>query len=515
MNVPTDHADLSLIERGFERLLAAGREWAFPFLSALAAGLLAHMFVMTKLLPNHDGLLYFIGKGGTVDSGRWGLELLRLVFPDLPLPWLYGALSLLLMAAAICLILQLFDIKSRLKQAILAALIISFPSQTAIFCYMFTSTCYAISFLLAVLAVRSARSGGKGNLAAVLLLLLSMGIYQAYLMLAASLLILLLVKDLLSPAGEDQAVRSLKTGLRYLLLLLLCLGLYAVSVPVSLRVTGATMNYYSDSQLHSIPSLSEGLKTAYRMFLFNLTSRYHMLVVSKFSSLLHLGCLLLAALGLICSQIKARCLKNTLVLALCLLLFPLSLCCIYMAVSLNSVHAIVLYGYVSLYILFFLAVEHLPRPVLHTSRDLTLVMLTLVVGINITFANRTFLKLDLQYENAYSLSTVLLAQIRSLPGYTADMKLAIYDYSDQYRGLGKEFSVPNQDWDLIGVNTGPLSTAAAEENFLRYILGAEMKTADNAELDAILQDNRTAEMPCYPSEGSIQIINDVVLVKFR
>ena len=38
----------------------------------------------------------------------------------------------------------------------------------------------------------------------------------------------------------------------------------------------------------------------------------------------------------------------------------------------------------------------------------------------------------------------------------------------------------------------PLSTAAAEENFLQYILGAEMKTADNAELDAVLKDSRAA-----------------------
>ena len=92
---------------GLETLRAAcparWRRDRLPFLTALAVGMLAHGYAFANKLVNHDEIESLFGKGATVTSGRWGLELIKVLFPDWSMPWLYGLLSLVMMAAAILL----------------------------------------------------------------------------------------------------------------------------------------------------------------------------------------------------------------------------------------------------------------------------------------------------------------------------------------------------------------------------------------------------------------------------
>ena len=101
--------NLSFTERLSGRFLTWLWENKVPFFSSLIFGLIAHMFVITNKLPNHDDVIYLFGKGATVSSGRWGLELLRQVIPDYSMPWLHGITSLLLLSVSICIIVELFS----------------------------------------------------------------------------------------------------------------------------------------------------------------------------------------------------------------------------------------------------------------------------------------------------------------------------------------------------------------------------------------------------------------------
>ena len=126
---------------------AAGlwRENRLPFLSAVIAGLAAHGYAFGNKLLNHDEIESLFGKGATVTSGRWGLELVKILFPDWSMPWIYGLISLALIAFAACLMLKTLDIRASGLRIMLPALIVSFPSLTGNFCFMFTSSAYAWS----------------------------------------------------------------------------------------------------------------------------------------------------------------------------------------------------------------------------------------------------------------------------------------------------------------------------------------------------------------------------------
>ncbi len=507
--------ELSLTERCAAGIGAWFAENRIPFLSSLIMGLLAYGYAFANKLPNHDDISYLFSKGATVDSGRWGLELLRYVIPDISMPWLYGLISLLLLGISVCLIVRMLAIRRPLYQVLVAGLIVCFPSQLGTFCYMFTSSCYAVAFLLAVLSAFLAAEGDwKSLLLSALCLVLVLSIYQAYLALTASLMLLVLIRTLLDAGKENVFFATLKAGLKDLAVLIVAYLLYQLSVRLSLQICGLTFNEYSvEAQMYG-PGFPSGIIVAYRMFVYNLSSRYNMLIVSRFSRILHAIGLLLGLAGIAVSQFRARCLPNALMLLFCLLLLPLSICCMYIEIYWNDVHTLVLFGFATLYLLMVLGLERLPKPVLAPCRDLLCLCLALILGINVCYANRTFTKLQLAYENAYSLSTTLVTQIRSLPGFEEDMKIAFWPSAGAYLRFASEFGTEDENaHDVRGVQNQIL-TGENEEDFFRRYLGARMEFLDYWEARSLAMTDPCREMPIYPAAGSMQIIDGVIFVKF-
>ena len=165
-----------------------------PFLSSLILGLLAYGFAITNKLVNHDEVFTLFFKGGTFSLGRWGLAILELIFPNYSMPWIYGIITVVLVAAAVCMMVSLFGIRNRLLQARLGGTVMVFPSLIGLFGYMFTSASFGLSFFLAVLSVKLIQKPKfRYLLAAGACLVLSLSIYQSYISVAASLLVLLLI----------------------------------------------------------------------------------------------------------------------------------------------------------------------------------------------------------------------------------------------------------------------------------------------------------------------------------
>ena len=171
--------------------------------SSLLTALCTYLFIFTNKFPNYDDLKFLFGKGYSLTSGRWGLDLLARVLPNYSMPWLHGMLSILLLTLSVCLIVDIFQIKSITLQCLLAALIISFPSEIGTMLYMFTSSSYAVAFLLSVLSVfLFEKKGLYLKILAGIMLILSLSIYQAYIAVAASFLVLRIAQRLL--LSEEQ-----------------------------------------------------------------------------------------------------------------------------------------------------------------------------------------------------------------------------------------------------------------------------------------------------------------------
>lgn len=499
----------------FQRVLSwlgrKAKENRVPLSAALIFGFLAHGFAFANKLVNHDEANALFAKGGSVVLGRWGLCFMDILFPNVSMPWIYGILTICLLAVAVCVLVHALPLRSRWAQVLAAGLVVTFPSLTGTFGYMFMSTSHGLAFLLTALALwLVTRHNKRCWLAGLFCLVFALGIYQAFVGLCAGLLVIVIIHRLLD--GEDGKT-VLRDGLGYILFLALALGLYYGLAQLALALTHQKMaGYASDGLAFSPLSLPANALQAYRTFFSVFTSGTFSLVPTGFSRALH-GLLWLAAATLLIVRVKAR-KRDTLNLVLliaALVLFPLAVCCIYLFIAPASIHTIVLYSVVDVYLLILMLADGCP-PISQLRRavlNVLPVLCALVVTVNIYIANESYLTLHLRYENAYAFYTSLIADVKASPDFTQGSQLAIIgtwqDPSFYEEHLGFTDT-------LTGV-TGFKPDSYSRERFLQQYIGFDVPFASAQTQEEIAASQEFAEMPVYPYHGSMKKIGDTFVVK--
>ncbi|MDE7268367.1 MAG: hypothetical protein K2N89_12965, partial [Lachnospiraceae bacterium] len=140
-------------------------------------------------------------------------------------------------------------------------------------------------------------------------------------------------------------------------------------------------------------------------------------------------------------------------------------------------------------------------------------VITAVVAIGVAsychFANGEYLSLHLSYEQAAGYYNTMITQIKSAEGYSDDMKVVfsgtdIVDKTLYRNAVMDTFSMSGRD--------DALADAYSKQNFIRYYCGFDAETAG---LEILSEDSRTklSQMPSYPNAGSIQVMDNAVVVK--
>ena len=166
--------------------------------AALAVGLLVHLFGLVNILHNNDDIWQQpMGYGAGITSGRWLLTILgdflmRCGF-GYNLPVVNGVLFLVLVALCAGVIVSLLAIHSRGMAVLFGMLFAVFPSATSVLFFKYTTVYYGIALLLSVLAAWALQGRRFGLLISALCTALSLGIYQAYVPVTVTLLVLVLL----------------------------------------------------------------------------------------------------------------------------------------------------------------------------------------------------------------------------------------------------------------------------------------------------------------------------------
>lgn len=497
------------LENAANRIYKALYNYRVPVIASLTAGLLAYLYVFTNKLLNLDELAGLFTKGETISSGRWALWLTSFIFPDASMPWINGMLSLLMLVAAAVLIIDLFEIRCRLTQALLASLFVVFPAQIVTFSYMFTAPPYALALLMAVASAYLTLRGGKwAKAAGALLLALSLGIYQAYISMTASVYLLYVIKELLDGNRDNKAV--FHRGLAAIAAMLAGLILYALVNKAVMALTGTQYNSYADASFQTdLRSVLKGLRVAYTAFLGYFYRGYYYLVATDFSKLLHILCALVVGPELVLFLLrlfKAGEKGRAGLLLFCLALLPLSVNCLYVASAQR--HTLMLYSFTAVYILAAIALEKLMAERPAALRGIVAVSMALILCCNILFANKLYLRMKLDYENAYSFYNVLVTRIKSCPGFDGDSMVVISGDAEQLLHENDEINIS----DIVGLMEG-LINIYSRNDFLTYYTGfcpppTDWSGWEDAGALEILEN-----MPLYPAEGSVQKAGDYILVK--
>jgi hypothetical protein len=127
-------------------------------------------------------------------------------------------------------------------------------------------------------------------------------------------------------------------------------------------------------------------------------------------------------------------------------------------------------------------------------------------------SNQAYFKLHLMYEQGYAYSVSLIDRIQSLDGYEQGKTVALVGNPT----TGARPVPPTKELDNM---TGIMSDIPAMDSFqayLKYYLGYNQKTEKMGEADLAERGmlNRVRSMPTYPNNGSVQIIDNLIIVKF-
>lgn len=498
------------------------KEIRLTFLACVVLGLMVHIYMFVNKLPNHDDIGHLFSAEYGTASGRWFLPTVLRLDGAFSTPWLIGMLSLLCLAGTACFTVSLLRIRHPLSCIVTAAVMVSFPTVTSTFAYMFTADAYFFSLMLAAFGAYAAVRFRWGILPGAVAITLSMGIYQSYLGVAAVLMVGALLFETLD--GKRSFQELFLKGVQLAGTLAAALIAYMVIVRItSLRVPLVDYMGISEMGKISLPELPRLILKSYgKYFTFFLRndSGYHFGFL-KYAFIAAALCTVLLGV-LLLRQRKLGPARTALAVALAAV-YPLAGNIIYVMVP-SDIHTLMIYGLSYILIAPIALADYMetaPQKISIRSFQaaagwIILLSMALTSFSYAITANTAYLKIDLSMRQCTAYSTRLLDKIESCEDYRQGMPVALLG-SDQR----EDALVPTPELDSIqmtGVfDLGSYRASYTYGHFLRYYLGftGEVYLGDSENALALAETAQAKAMPLYPEAGSIQVIDGTVVVKLN
>lgn len=485
-------------------------------------GIISHMYILTNLIYNHDGVVSMYADVNALTSGRWFLKYATAISGHMQTPVVLVLMSLAYLAVLCCVTVEIFDINSYVHIFVATGLIVTFPTVVCTFSYLFTADAYFLAAMLAVLAVYCTKKFRKGWIAGIFLLAFSMGIYQAYLSYAAGafvILILLMVFD-----SKTKLIDMFKEGIKYVLVLGVSVGVYYVILQIMLKLNGAVLNNYrgiNEMGKYTLAEIPQLLLLTYKEILDFYFSKGTYSYIPDFVVDVNRIIGILLVILLIVLGVMRRTYKNIekIILGIVLIVvLPLALNFMQITNTQDKPHVLMILSYVLFYIAFIKIADMIAaewdRNAIHTTVIVICNILCLIIlyrGYILT--NEGYLRLQLAYESTYSFATRIAYSVEHDEDYTVGKPVYIggnFNYAE-YPTRRENF---NEFSELTGIYSDYIIYSNIQlEYFIKDTLNLVYTDPEPTSIDAIRSSDVYINMPCYPENGSIQEIDGVLVVK--
>lgn len=510
------------------------------FLSAFICGLFAHIYALTNHLYNYDELWHTpTGFGTGLEVGRWALSITvwiqKVLFDDcFTIPFINGTLTIILYAVAACFVVSALDIKDEFYAIVVGGLMTTFPALTCRMFFMFTTHYYAIGIAMVAAGawiIAKKKLNILKVMIAIALTVYGMAIYQANFTTAVCILVGNLLVWLITENVELKT--AIKKCINYVLYLGACMALFLAGSKIALSITGKQMETYENldkmGQL-SVDQLIEGIIRCYKTFFKLPIIDVYSMNPNRIVKIAFLICFLVFLYTFVKVWMMKKEVYMKVLVSLVFAVLPIAVnLIIIMAISSGTMYSIMVYEIVFVFIISIACLEAIrtcnsditaiPNKMVIDKvetllNSVTAVMLVITVITYIWFANGNYLAMEYtnQHDNAYY--QTLMTQIKSVDGYHADMPITM---------IGKpvvDSTYTRQD--MIGGTfniSGKSSTninAYSSWNIMTRVLGYDPVNRNSDEEEEYFRGlDEVNDMPCYPSSGSIKIIDDTIVIKFQ
>lgn len=494
------------------------KEWKIAFAAAFLLGLLIHMPIMLRDIPNHDGLASMYFDQNMITSGRWFLSVACGLSSYFTLPWMIGLLGILFLSLGAVVLTEILEIKQGMTVILVSGLLVSFPALVSTFAYVFTLDGYMLGLLLAVLAVLFTKKYAKGFVMGAVFLAFSLGVYQAYLPFA----ILLSIYCILLFFLEDHSMKEkAKKVFSYVGMGLLGGILYYVILQVLLKIQGKELaSYQGIDGMGNMSGLDLGatLKNIFGDFAV-FTIKGHVLFNNVFSGAALLLLAALAGITLI-KVIAGKKLWKSLWFYVTLLLLTVILPVgsnIILTISPGvNYHLLMRYQWV-LYLIC--AVGFVDRYMKAEdkfygwSRWGALLAAGVLVFNYAVMDNIAYSNLEKRFDKTYAYCLRLLDRMEQTKGYYPGIPVAMIGVvgDDQYPVTDITGEVTGS---LIGIPGDSLLYKAEDyKAFFKNYLGVEINPIDINRIPEIYDSPEYIAMDSFPGENSVCVVDGVLYIK--
>lgn len=497
-----------------ERMAVAG---------TLLFGFMAQGMGLCNKYAFSDSLNHMFDIGVTIPSGRGGLYLLSkletLLFGEgsFALPLYNGMVALLAIALSVVILIRMFRFQNPILCALLGGLWAAFPSLTALMYFDFTVHLYMIGLVMGTVGCYLALESKRYYHVAVGIILIgfAIGVYQAFLPMFATIIVIHFVRELCIEYENNTSM--LRALLKRIVIMIGSMMVYFGLNEVLKRLTHESYTGYMGigSELE-VPLRSYIMRAAVavREFYYPSSGMVDSIVYvgnTRYLYLIFVFAFIIMAVMLVRKTWSRLSTSARAVLVLTLLFVPVTVNMIYILSGYRILR--MEYSMVSFYFVIIFLVEMLcdeTNTDLKSVKLLTLATLLMCLSL-IRVDNISYLKTSFVQTEAISYFNTLVTSIKNVEGYRDEYPVLFLNQGniadttikqfDEFNGIPED---PNREMKDY------LNDFMWQE-FMGTWCGFDPVLASESDIKDV---KSVADMPAYPDKGSIQVIDDVIVVKF-
>ncbi len=500
----------------------------FILATTFIVGFIAHAHAYLNLFLNHDSL--FVQHNNShafLDShGRFFIKYWTYIIGGATLPFIHGIFSLIFITLSSYFIVKILDLKNNFSIFAICGIfatspILTFSNAT----YVFFSDLYMLAMFLSIVSVYIFRR--TNFIFATPFLVCSLGIYQSYIQVATTLLLILLIKNILDKHSFKDII---KNGIMSLLLLASSICIYYIIIKYfNTQELSSYQNYNSIGSYSGIDIVSL-LKACYLHPLKYLFVRPYILATTEtletnFLSYTNyfIATLTLMYLSLSCLYQKVTT-PNILLIGMILFVMPFAMNFISFA-SKQNLHDLTLTSIYCFYVLAIFSMEYFKVTVVPifsqmklAPKLLTCVNILFVLAIifpihsNIIFANQVYVYKDLHFTSSLSLMTRVVDRMEQTEGYEHGKTKVLFIGQTMFNKYFNSRLLIDR-YDPIKQHFMHGTVTYNYQGFLNHILNLDIPLLDSSYLEQVKSKEEVEEMLEFPHKNSVKMVDDILFVK--
>lgn len=490
-----------------------------------------HMYAFTNLLVNHDTINYIL-EGETKEfffgCGRWMFYWITRMTGTVTMNIIIGLVCALAIGMSVVLLVQMFGIQSNAGIICLSFLIATFPVAANSICYIYNADGLFVALLggtFGAWLICTKNHSVKNVVITILSLIAVCGIHQSYWCYSVAVAFAFIFILGFRKEFKEIVVFTIRVVVVYAVSII---GYLLVNKFI-LFITGTDAAGYAGlDNIMDFGGISKIIDIVYLAF--KQFCNFYFIDGSFIPSPLFVGIniflFIIVFLHFAVKSIKEKNVFKFVWLVFLILMYPFIINSVSIA-SKGYFHAVMMWAFVIPYVVCISVVDQ------KYGKDerkwkkvyvLALVLLYLIGYNNLLISNKIYSRQELNYEATYAYLNRMLMRIELDENFAYDKKVVFLNetplINEHIEILAESYPDVLGVYDdcdgMVGCNVHtPVKNLKDIYDFYEIYMGVRLNRPDKEEISKIASSVKFAEMGVYPAENSIEMIDNMVVVKIQ